>query len=121
MWFLKLPTSCPTFFVIVALLWSGGQAYAGYHYGLFIFDAADRKGSHALPSQYVRILAYGGHHAVMYFCCSVAGFAAWYLLSTRLDNAGTWSPVTLVALGIVSIVGVAGALPRMLYLGNRPA
>ena len=119
MWFITLPTSSPIFFWIVAIAWSSFQSYAGYHYGVFIFDTAERKNSHT-PPQLVRRLAYGAHHGAMYFCCAFAGFAAWYLIASRFVSSGNWSSAVTVALGLVSIVGVSGALPRMLYLGNRP-
>jgi len=119
MWFVTLPTSSPKLFLIAAIIWSCFQFYAGYYYGVFIFDTADRKGS-PMPPERVRKLAYGIHHGAMYFCCAVVGFSAWYLAAYRFASYGNSSPGVTIALAIISIVGVSGALPRMLYLGNRP-
>jgi hypothetical protein len=123
MWFVSLPTSYPVCFLIVVILWSAFQAYTGYHYGVFISDSASRNDGRKAC---VRLVAYGVHHGAIYFCCSVSGFAAWYLADRVSEKIGNWSEVAagtgaiLVALAVLSIVGVSGALPRILYLGNRP-
>jgi hypothetical protein len=125
MWFVRLPRFCPEFFLIVAIIWSSFQAYAGYHYGVFISERAG-----LCRDKSVRFWAYGIHHGAIYFWCSVSGFAAWYLadrLSQEIKEIEHWSEVAtgtgaiLIALAVLSIVGVSGALPRILYLGNRPA
>ena len=121
----NFPTSYPCLFWTAAIVWSAFQAYAGYQYGLYIYDSA-RKDERPKPCVCVRLLAYGLHHSAFYGLCSLSGFSAWRLahwVSSRIDN---WSDVAggtgaiLVAFAVFSVLGVSGALPRILYLGKRP-
>ena len=119
------PVSSPVLFWIIAIIWSVYQAYVGFQYGLYICDTA-RKDNSLKPKTHVRILAYGLHHSAFYCLCSLSGFVAWRLalwISERITN---WSDISsgtgavLIALVVLSSLGVSGALPRILYLGNRP-
>ena len=123
MWLVRLPTNHSYIFVAIAFAWSSFQFFAGYCYGIFIFERAN-----LCRTKLVRIGAYGIHHAAFYFLCSVAGFTSWYVanrMSEKIEGCN-WSTIgggtgaMFVALVAVSIIGVSGALPRILYLGNRP-
>jgi hypothetical protein len=126
---LNFPVSSPCLFWIVAIVWSVYQAFAGYQYGLWIYDNAykrvDENNNHKLKYD-VRTLAYGLPHSAFYFLCTLSGFVAWDLslwVSARINNWAEISSGTgavLVALAVLSLVGVSGALPRILFLGNRP-
>ena len=122
----EFPTSFPFLFWTIAIVWSAFQAYVGFQYGLYIYKSAypckdDR------PKACVRLLAYGLHHGAFYCLCSLSGFLAWCLAYWVSSRIGNWSDVAggtgaiLVALSVFSVLGVSGALPRILYLGNRPA
>jgi hypothetical protein len=119
----NFPTSSPFLFWTVAIVWSAFQAYAGFQYGLYIYDSAHKDDSH---KPRVRLVAYGLHHGAFYCLCSLSGFAAWCLAHWVSERIGNWSEVAggtgaiLVALAVFSILGISGALPRILYLGNRP-
>jgi len=122
MWIVNLPTSYPISFWFAAIVWSVFQGYAGREYGLYIFDKARENDSN---KKRVRQLAYGFHHGAFYFLCSLSGFVAWCIGNQVSEKIGNWAEVAagtgaiLVALVVVSIVGISGALPRILYLGNR--
>jgi len=126
MWIVSLPVSCPCLFWAVAILWSGFQAYAGFHYGLYICDNAERKSDSPEPSRCTRLLAYGVHHGIFYFTSSLSGFVAWRLAHWVTSGIGNWADIAggtgavLVALTVLSILGVSGALSRILYLGKWP-
>jgi hypothetical protein len=119
----NFPASFPYLFWVVAVLWSAFQGYAGFRYGLYIYDAAYKESG---QEPFVRITAYGLHYGAFYSICSFSGFAAWCLLSGLLKNVGNWSQIgggtgaILVALAVLTVVGVSGGLPRVLYLRNRP-
>jgi len=123
MWIVNFPISYPTLFWLVAFVWSAYQALCGYQYGLYIFNSHRKE---ELRRVRVRCWFYGIHHAAFYFLCALSGFIAWIFglqLSSKIVN---WSEVTtgtgavLIALVVLSVVGVSGILPRILYLGNRP-
>ncbi len=87
----NFPVSYPCLFWTVAIVWSAFQAFAGYQYGLYICDSAERKDK---PSECVRQLAYGFIHGAFYFFCSLSGFLAWrlaHLVSSKIDN---WSNIS---------------------------
>jgi len=126
----------PDWFCAFAVAWSVFQGCAGYRYGLYIFDNALSVGDgkdacrhggivvDSLPgtkrpvrSKWVRLLAYGLHHGVFYFVCSLSGFAAWWFIGSGIAGG---KEAVLVALGVLAVSGISGALPRILYLGNRP-
>ena len=123
----KFPASYPVVFLIVSIVWSVYQAYVGYWYGLYIYDNAYNKDTKPTRQPHVRLLAYGLHHGAFYCLCSFSGFAAWCLAHWVSKSITNWSGVTsgtgaiLTALAVLSVLGVSGALPRILYLGNRPA
>jgi hypothetical protein len=126
---LNFPVSSPPFFWIVALVWSAYQAFAGYQYGLWIYDNAykmvDKNNNRNLKWD-VRTLAYGLPHSAFYFLCSISGFVAWNLTLWVSERITNWSEISsgtgaiLIALAVLSLLGVSGALPRILYLGTRP-
>ena len=123
MWLITFPTSYPTLFWLAAIIWSAYQGYAGREYGLYIFDQSPNTDSN---TKVVRHLAYGFHHGAFYFLISLSGFVAWSLINSIVEKISDWSQVTagsaaiLVALAGFSVLGVSGALARMLYLGKRP-
>jgi hypothetical protein len=120
MWILNFPASYPTFFVVLALVWSVIQAWAGWLYGYYIFDA---NRPNDLKKKVVRRV-YGFHHGALYFVCSISGFAAWGLIDSILRGISNWSGVTagtvsvILGLTALSVLGISGALSRLLYLGN---
>jgi len=122
---LSFPNSCPFPFYLIAILWSIFQAIAGYHYGAYIYNSANDKGKVRMKI-YWPILAYPVHHAAFYALCSLSGFIAWhiaYLLASQIRcwaDISTGSSAVLIALLLLAISGISGALPRILYLGNRP-
>ena len=69
---------------------------------------------------------YGVHHGALYFVCALSGFIAWKLavqMSSTINNwpnVATGTGAVFVALALLSVAGVSGILPRILYLGNRP-
>ena len=119
---LGLPMSSPCWFSVIAILWSLFQSYAGYQYGIYIFTTARNDNS----PWHVRVLAYGLHHALWYFVCSFSGFVAWYLAEMVAMRVCNWSEVAngtgvvFVALAAIALMGVSGALSRLLYLGKKP-
>jgi len=123
MWFILFPINHQYYFLGLAVAWSACQAYAGYWYGTYIFERAN-----LCRKPHVRICAYGAHHAAFYFFCSLCGFTAWYVAGKVSAKIGVdhWSTIgggtatILVALAVLTAVGISGALPRILYLGNRP-
>ena len=125
MWIVNLPL-IPWLFWPIAILWSGYQACVGYQYGLFIFDSNRERNWH---TRRVRRWSYGVPHGAFYFVCTLSGFVAWKVANQILTSGqiGNWSSVAagtgaiLVALTLVAIAGVSGILPRIFYLGNRPA
>jgi hypothetical protein len=51
-----------------------------------------------------------------YFLSTLSGFVAWYL-ALKKDSI----PITaLAALAIFTVLGISGALQRILYLGKKP-
>lgn len=120
----NFPQSFPCLFWTLAIGWSSFQAYAGFQYGLYIYDSS--KPNDQSIKKLVRNVAYGLHHGLFYFTCSLSGFLAWgltHLVSSKINN---WSNISggtgaiLVAIAVFSVVGVSGALPRILYLGKKP-
>ncbi|MEA3246263.1 MAG: hypothetical protein U9Q74_08925 [Gemmatimonadota bacterium] len=124
----SIPMNCPWPFWLVALAWSAFQSYAGFHYGVWIYNVAhrDKDGNLADIDEKVRDRAYGAHHAAFYALCSLSGFVAWSGLAVLARHVDTWSSVSggtatlMVALGVFTVAGISGALPRSLFLGNRP-
>ena len=63
---------------------------------------------------------------VQYSICAFAGFAAWAAAAHLADGITVRQAVSgesvalLIALGGIALAGIAGALPRILYLGGRP-
>lgn len=119
--FLSLPSSIPWLFWLLALAWSGvAQGVPGYHYGTYICDR-DRKEA----SLSVRRL-YGFHHAALYFTSSLAGFVAWLVLDHAVSPVEQWSQFSAsttaasVAIAAFAVLGVSGALARILYTGVKP-
>lgn len=124
MWIVNFPASCPCGFWAAALIWSLFQAYAGYRYGLYIYDNAGyENGSHSKPT---RLLAYGVHHGIFYFACSFSGFATWRLAHWVSSAIGNWADVAsgtaaiVIALTVLSIAGISGGLPRIIFFGKLP-
>jgi hypothetical protein len=126
--FVNFLISHPYWFWIVAIIWSVIQGYAGNYYGLYIYKSAYERNGSPRPrlKPCVQFFAYRLPHILFYFVCSMSGFVALYLaylVSVRICN---WSEVAsgtgaiLIALAVFSVLGVSGALPRILYLGNRP-
>jgi len=119
----KFPSIPSDIILAVAIVWSTYQSLAGYQYGLYIFDSHREKDRHMVR---VRSLLYGVHHGALYFLCSLSGFIAWSIVRSVAEKIGNWSEVAggtgaiLIALALISVVGVSGILPRILYLGNRP-
>jgi len=119
----NFPMLFPCCFWIIAIAWSVFQGYAGYWYGLFIYDsnAIDKP----VRPTHVRPVAYGVHHGFFYFLCSFSGFIAWSL-ALQIAKRINWSAVTgglatiLTALLLIAVLGVSGALPRILFLGKNP-
>jgi hypothetical protein len=124
---INFPASCPILFWLLAAAWSGFQALVGYQYGLYIFDSNREKNWHM---RRVRFWFYGVPHGAFYFVCTLSGFVAWKFgsplankVSEQIGNGSsvaTGTGAILVALALLSIAGVSGILPRILYLGNRP-
>lgn len=124
----SFPMLCPKTFWGLAFVWSVIQGCAGRWYGLYIYDsnAIDKY----VRPKYVRHFAYGFHHGAFYFLCSFAGFIAWCLAAQFAakigETEGAWLTISggsgtiLLALAVLGLLGVSGALPRVLYLGNRP-
>jgi hypothetical protein len=121
----SFPNYCPFGFYLIAILWSIFQAIAGYHYGLYIFNSANDKGKVGM-NEFWATLAYPIHHAFFYALCSLSGFIAWhiaYLIVAQITdfrNISTGTGAVLIALSLLALSGISGALPRILYLGNRP-
>lgn len=119
-------------FCFAALAWSAYQAFVGWNYGLYIIDSAATRTTETeeggvaarKPTKAIRHSVYGAHHAMWYFACSIFGFAA---LSLFVDTVGLVQVSTitaggaavLFAFGAVAVLGVSGALARLLYLGQR--
>jgi hypothetical protein len=134
----KLPTSCSCLFWAGAMILSAFQAFVGFRYGLYICTAAHKDDDYKpkddssyrprppKPPNYVRWFAYGGHHALLYFVCSLSGFLAWYLALRVSSEVVSWTEISsgtgavLVALSVLAVLGVSGALARILYLGKLP-
>jgi len=120
----NFPVSSPCLFWIAATVWSTIQGIAGYWYGIYIYDS--RAVDEYVRPKYVKPFAYGFHHGAFYFLCSLSGFVAWYLANLVSGRIGNWSEVAggtgaiLVALAVFSVLGISGALPRILYLGKCP-
>ena len=133
MMIVNFPILFPCCFWICAIAWSLFQSFAGYRYGLFIFDSAyaetkDKKIT-PRPTDKVRQIAYGVHHGVFYFLCSLSGFIAsdsLPLITEKIEKANAWAEISggtgtiLIALTLLLCLGVSGGLPRILFLGNRP-
>lgn len=125
MWLVMFPTTCPAWFWVLAIGWSLFQGYTGRVYGLFICESA-RRGEVGQPSRLTREGAYGLHHASLYFVCSMSGFVAWSLANDLYQSVESWSSVgggigaVMIALAGFTVMGVSGALPRILYLGHKP-
>jgi len=122
MWLVSFPTSCPFWFSILAIGWSAFQFYAGYNYGTYIYDQAFKNETR---DKRKRIWAYGVHHGIQYFICCLAGFIAWLLLISmtkcpNCENFDTGYGAILFALFAFSVIGISGALARILYLGKYP-
>lgn len=124
---LDLPNSPSCAFYIIAISWSLFQAHAGYHYGLFIFDSACDTGKQSMNKNWAKKWAYAVPHSALYFLCTFSGFLALfltYLLASKIDdwlNISGGTGAIFVALALFTVSGISGALPRMLYLGQRPA
>ena len=116
---LTLPASYPWVFWTLTVAWSAFQGVAGYQYGVFI---CSKGRPHA--GQTVRKI-YGFHHAALYVACAFAGFVAWHLLTALTASITDWSRLpgsadtVLLAIAAFSVLGVSGALARILYLGNK--
>lgn len=116
----ELPQTHPLCFGVIAVLWTAVQGLAGWNYGLFINET-----SSAPRTDWRRHAVYGLHHACQYVACSVAGFASWQKVSELLAPQDSLLAVTApgatltLALGAVTVLGVSGALARLLYLGQR--
>lgn len=116
--FVSLPSTHPTMYWWLAATWCLFQSYVGWEYGLFICDHARKD----VPFQgrypaLRRHLAYGFHHSAFYGVCTLAGFAAWSGVGSMTDVArSSASGAVLLSLAGVAVLGVSGALPRVLYL-----
>jgi len=68
---------------------------------------------------------YGLHHGMLYFVCSFAGFEAWALGSSLAARIDGWSSLSggtatvIIGLATLILLGISGALPRLLYLGQK--
>src|SRR5450759_4512396 len=122
MWIVNFPVSHPFLFWLAAVVWSIYQSSCGYQYGLYIFNSHRKEELHLVR---VRRWFYGVHHGALYFVCALSGFIAWKLAVqmsstvTNWPNVATGTGAVLVALAVLSVAGVSGILPRILYLGNR--
>ncbi len=115
------PSLATSWFCWLALIWSLYQLVAGWNYGLFIVVK--------IPATELgkarRHLIYALHHGLWYFACSYAGFASWSLAVGIAAKVIDWSAVgaglgtLLAALVAVAVLGVSGALARMLFLGQK--
>jgi hypothetical protein len=112
---------------LVAIFWIIVQAHAGYRYGLFIFENAYSTKEMRVfrPDKKIRCWAYGVPHCGLYVICTLSGFIALYYawqlvckICWSTINGGTAS--VLIALVVLTISGISGALPRILYLGGKP-
>lgn len=119
----NLPILHSNYFWGFAIVWSTIQGVAGYWYGSFIYDSNPIQDD--CRPKYVKPFAYGFIHGAFYFLCTISGFIAWRLalqVAKKLD----WSTVTggmasiLTALLLISLFGVSGVLPRILFLGKKP-
>jgi hypothetical protein len=88
--------------------------------GGHIYDQAIEEGR----DQCIRRWAYCVPHAGLYLVATVVGIAAWLLLNAiaaRIDvsqlSGGT--ATLLVATAMLGVLGVSGALGRLLYIGNK--
>ncbi|HLE56902.1 MAG TPA: hypothetical protein VJB15_07455 [Rhodothermia bacterium] len=117
----SFPSLANTWFCWLALFWSLYQAAAGWSFGLFTVAHIPKKDLGSAR----RHLIYGIHHALWYFACSYAGFASWSLAVGIAAKVSDWSNVgaglgtLLAALVAVAVLGVSGALARMLFLGQK--
>lgn len=117
---LTLPASAPWVFWILAIVWSLLNGAAGYQYGVYICD----KGRPAASKAVQRV--YGGHHAMLYFSTSGSGFLGWHLLVSLATRVADWTQLSasattvLVAIAAFSVLGVSGALARILHTGIKP-
>lgn len=111
----------------VAIVWSTIQGIAGYWYGIYIYDSSEV--NRFVRPKYVKPFAYGFHHGAFYFLCSISGFIAWCLalkIAEKINIINDWSAVSggtatiLTALLLIAVLGVSGALPRILFLGRYP-
>lgn len=117
-----LPSAHPTLFCWIAAIWCLFQSYVGWEYGLYICDRARKEVPITGPCPVLRRrAAYGFHHSAFYGLCTLAGFLAWSVaVGARADMLqASASGAVLVALAGTAVLGVSGALPRVLYLGNR--
>ena len=118
--FLTLPESIPWLFWLIAIVWSVSHGVAGYQYGTYICDKARPD-----VAKGVRCV-YGGHHAMLYFTTSFSGFVAWPLLTSLSSRIADWSQVPVsaatlfVAIAAFAVLGVSGALARILHTGLKP-
>jgi hypothetical protein len=123
------------------------QGYTGYWYGLYIYDSAFKDlelkdlnlklkalelkalelnaSTSCSRPKYVRTLAYGIHHGCFYGLCSLSGFVAWHLAvslvkSINFPTVGGGTATILIALAVFAVLGVSGALSRILFMGKRP-
>ncbi len=117
----SFPTLANTWFCWLALVWSLYQGAAGYSFGLF--TVANIPTKDLKPAR--RHLIYGLHHGLLYFACSYAGFACWSLAVGIASKVTDWGGAEvglgtlLAALAVISVLGVSGALARMLFLGHK--
>lgn len=117
----SLPTLGTGWFCWLALLWSAYQAIAGWTYGLYIIDSVPNTD----PGPWRRYGVYGLHHGLWYLACSYAGFVSWSIGVTVAAGVKEWASIgaglgaLLVALGALAVLGVSGALARMLFLGQK--
>lgn len=97
---------------------------AGWNYGLFINETL------ATPrTDWRRQWVYRMHHGMLYFACSFCGFVARALAASLTQSltasVNAWSSLSagsatvFLALCAGSVLGVSGALSRLLYLGQR--
>ena len=123
----NFPMLFPYCFWIIAITWSVFQGYTGYWYGLYIYDS-NVNDKHVRP-KHVKLFAYGFHHGAFYFLCSLSGFISWFLaplVAERIERTNNWAAVTggtatiLTTLVVIAVLGVSGALPRILFLGKKP-
>jgi len=126
-------TICIVLFYLIATAWSIFQYYAGYTYGLFIINSTDhqlknsngyKEATEKWPgaTDRNRKWAYGFQHGAFYFICTFSGFVALNFAYLVWQENCSWEslPTIFIVLCIYAVVGISGALPRILFLGKWP-